>query len=125
MAITRIGKTKGPPSPNIHLGAACADMISVCLTAPDKSGDLAGQTRQILDIIERHLIDAGSARDRVLMVQVWLADISGFAEFRDAWNGWIDPDNVPALSVVEAQASRRDSLVEIRAYAAPAAPAAP
>ena len=121
MTVTRIGKTKGPPSPNIHLGAANADLISVCLTAPDKSGDLADQTRQILDIIERHLIDAGSARDRLLMVQVWLADISGFAEFRDAWNSWIDPANPPALSVVEAQASRRDSLVEIRAYAATAA----
>ena len=122
MTFTRIGKTKGPPSPNIHLGAASADMISVCLTAPDKSGGLAGQTRQILDIAERHLIDAGTSRARLLMVQVWLADISGFADFRAAWNGWIDPENVPALSVVEAQASRRDSLVEIRVYAAPAAP---
>ena len=64
MSITKIGKTKGPPSPNIHLGAACGEMISVCLTAPDKSGSLADQTRQILDIAERHLIDAGSARDR-------------------------------------------------------------
>ena len=87
MSVTRIGKTKGPPSPNIHLGASSADMISVCLTAPDKSGTLADQTRQILDIAERHLIAAGSSRDRLLMVQVWLADMSGFAEFRDAWNG--------------------------------------
>ena len=121
MTITRIGKTKGPPSPNIHLGAASVAMISVCLTAPDKAGGLADQTRQILDIAERHLIDAGSSRDRLLMVQVWLADMSGFADFRDAWNGWIDPDAIPALSVVKAQASRRDSLVEIRVYAAPAA----
>lgn len=121
MSVTRLGKTKGPPSPNIHLGAACADMISVCLTAPDKAGNLADQTRQILDIAEQHLIGAGSSRDRLLMVQVWLAEMSGFADFREAWNGWIDPENVPALSVVEAQASRRDSLVEIRVYAAPAA----
>ena len=119
MAITRIGKSAGPPSPNIHLGAACPEMISICLTAPDKSGDLAAQTQQILDIIERHLVAAGSSRQRVLMVQVWLADITGFPDFREAWNAWTDPDNVPALSVVEAQASRRDSLVEIRAYAAP------
>ena len=119
MTITKIGKTKGPPSPNIHLGAACPEMVSVCLTAPDKSGDLADQTRQVLDIIEGHLVAAGSSRQKVLMVQVWLLDIGGFAMFREAWNAWIDPDHAPALSVVEAPASRRDSLVEIRAYAAP------
>lgn len=120
MGITKIGKSSGPPGPNMHLGAACPEMISVCLTAPDKSGTLAEQTRQILDIIERHLLEVGSSRQGLLMVQVWLADITGFPEFRNVWNAWIDPDNVPALSVVEAQASRRDSLVEIRAYAAPA-----
>ena len=119
MAITKIGKTKGPPSPNIHLGAACPEMISVCLTAPDKAGDLADQTRQVLDIIDSHVAAAGSSKQKMLMVQVWLADIAGFAEFREAWNAWIDLDHVPALSVVEAPASRRDSLVEIRAYAAP------
>ena len=94
-------------------------MISVCLTAPDRSGDAEDQTRQVLDIIERHLGDAGSSRQRVLMVQVWLADMGDFTAFRAAWNAWIDPEQVPALSVVEARASRPDSLVEIRAYAAP------
>jgi enamine deaminase RidA (YjgF/YER057c/UK114 family) len=119
MAITKIQKTAGPPAPNIHLGASCPDMVSVCLTAPDRAGTLAEQTLQILDIIDGHLMDAGSSRQRLLMVQVWLADMAGFAEFRDVWNAWIDADNVPALSVVEAQAARRDSLIEIRAYAAP------
>jgi enamine deaminase RidA (YjgF/YER057c/UK114 family) len=120
MTVTKIGKSSGPPGPNMYLGAECPEMVSVCLTAPDKAGALADQTRQILDIIEGHLLKTGSSRSRLLMVQVWLADITGFPEFRDAWNAWIDPDNVPALSVVQAQASRRDSLVEIRAYAAPA-----
>ena len=103
----------------MYLGASCPEMVSLCLTAPDKSGTLAEQTRQILDIIEGHLFEVRSSRKKLLMAQVWLADISGFPEFRDIWNAWIDADNIPALSVVEAQASRRDSLVEIRAYAAP------
>ena len=119
MAVTRIAKVSNPGAPNIHLGAAGAGLVSVCLTAPDKSEDLAGQTRQVLDTISDLLEQANSSSRRILMVQVWLADIREFADFRDAWNNWIDPDNIPALSVVEAQASRRDSLVEIRAYAAP------
>ena len=119
MTITKIQKSAGPPAPNIHLGAACPELVSTCLTAPDKSGTIGEQTLQILDIIEGHLHQVGSSRREILMVQVWLADMADFAAFRDVWNGWIDPDNVPALSVVEAQAARRDSLIEIRAFAAP------
>ncbi|MDK3075837.1 Rid family hydrolase [Sedimentitalea sp. JM2-8] len=117
--ITKIGRVGGPRSPSIHLGAACPQMISSCLTAPDKSGDVAAQTLQILDVIDGHLSDQGSGREKLMMVQVWLADIREFAAFRRIWNDWILPDHPPALSVVEAAASRRDSLVEIRAYAAP------
>lgn len=119
MTITKIGKITNPPRPIMHLGSACAEMVSVCMTAPDRSGNLAGQTRQTLDIIEQYLVEVGSSRKKLLMVQVWLADITGFSDFREVWNSWIDPDDVPALSVVEAQAARRDALVEIRVYAAP------
>ena len=104
--------------PAIHLGAACAQLMSSCLTAPDRSGDAACQTRQILQVIDTHLAEHGSGRDRLLMVQVWLADMDDFAAFRGVWNGWVLPDHPPALSVVQAAASRRDTLVEIRAYAA-------
>lgn len=116
--ITRIGRISRPHAPRIHLGAASAKLISSCLTATDKSGDVGAQTTEILMTIDRHLTDHGSARAKVLMAQVWLADIRDLPGFRDAWNAWIDPDHVPALSVVQAAASRRDSLVEIRAYAA-------
>ena len=116
--ITRFGHISGRGSPTIHLGAACPQMISSCLTASDKSGGVAEQTQEILTVIDRHLRDHGSGRDRLMMVQVWLADIRDFHDFRRVWNDWINPDHPPALSVVQASASRRDSLVEIRAYAA-------
>ena len=117
--ITKIGRVSGPRSPSIHLGAACPQMISSCLTAPDKAGDIAEQTLDILNVIDGHLQAQGSGREKLMMVQVWLADIRDFPAFRQVWNDWILPDHPPALSVVQAAASRRDSLVEIRAYAAP------
>jgi enamine deaminase RidA (YjgF/YER057c/UK114 family) len=117
--ITKIGYVSGPRSPSIHLGAACPQMISTCLTAPNKAGDVREQTREILEIIDGHLRDQGSSREKVMMAQVWLADMGDFAGFRDAWNEWSLPEHPPALSVVTAAASRRDSLVEIRVYAAP------
>ncbi|MBY6059376.1 Rid family hydrolase [Leisingera daeponensis] len=116
--ISKIGKISGPGRPSIHLGAACPQMISTCLTASDKAGDAAEQTREILTTIDDHLTGQGSGREKLMMVQVWLADIRDFPAFRDVWNSWILPECPPALSVVEAAASRRDSLVEIRAYAA-------
>jgi enamine deaminase RidA (YjgF/YER057c/UK114 family) len=118
VSVTKFGRISGPPSPNIHLASAGASLVSVCSTAPDKSGTVADQTREILEIIDRYLSEAGSSREKLLMAQVWLAHIDEFPAFRDVWNEWIDGDHVPALSVVQAAASRRDSVVEIRAYAA-------
>ncbi|MFN3954478.1 MAG: Rid family hydrolase [Pararhodobacter sp.] len=117
--ISRFGRISGPRSPSIHLGASCAQMISSCLTASDSARDVAGQTQEILDTIDVHLRTQGSGREKLMMVQVWLADIRDFEAFREVWNGWILPDHPPALSVVQAAASTRDTLVEIRAYAAP------
>ena len=116
--MTRFGRISGPRSPSIHLGAVCGQMLSTCLTAPDTAGDVADQTCQILAVIDRHLAAHGSGRDKLMMVQVWLADIRDFPAFRAAWNGWVLPGHPPALSVVQAAAARRDVLVEIRAYAA-------
>ena len=117
--IRKLGKISGPKSPAIHLASGCAQIASSCMTANDKAGTLAEQTLEILDRIEAHLIELGSSREKLMMVQVWLADIRDFPAFREVWNAWIPQDHPPALSVVEAAASRRDSLVEIRAYAAP------
>ncbi len=117
--ITKIERISGPRSPSIHLGAACKQMISSCLTASDMAGDIAEQTLDVLNEIERHLMENSSGREKLMMVQVWLADIRDFPAFRSVWNDWTLPDHPPALSVVEAAASRRDALIEIRAYAAP------
>ncbi|WP_047148168.1 Rid family hydrolase [Aquamicrobium sp. LC103] len=119
MDIVKLGRVTRPGGPNIALGAATSELVSVCLTAPDKSGTLAEQTIGILDVIESHFKTVGSSRAKLLMVQVWLAEISQFAEFRDAWNTWIEGHEPPALSVVTGTTARRDCLVEIRAYAAP------
>ena len=117
--IRKLGKISGPKSPAIHLASGCASMVTSCMTANDKAGNLSEQTLEILGRIEAHLVELGSSRERLMMVQVWLADIGDFAEFCRVWNDWIPAEHPPALSVVEAAASRRDSLVEIRAYAAP------
>lgn len=117
MSVERAGLIDRPGGPRIHLASAAGALVSVCLTAPDRAQDVAGQTAQILAVIDRHLAELGARRDTVLMAQVWLADIRDHAAFNATWNGWIVPGAEPALSVVQAAASRRDTLVEIRVYA--------
>jgi enamine deaminase RidA (YjgF/YER057c/UK114 family) len=46
------------------------------ITADDKSADMAGQTRQVLKKIDRHLADAGTNKSRLLAATVYLAEIS-------------------------------------------------
>ena len=66
----------------------------------------------------------GSSHAEIVQVQVWLADMADWPEFVPLWNGWIDGDAPPGLSVVTMPASRRDALIEIRAWAMRPDPAA-
>ena len=104
--------------PKIFLGSAAGDIASVCLTAPDKSEGLEGQTRGILAVIDDLLGQMGSDRSQLLSAQAWLADMADWPAFVPLWNDWIGEAEAPGLSVVEMAASRRDSLLEIRVWAA-------
>lgn len=116
MKIVKAGRIDGR-GPKIYLGSAAGKLASVCLTAPDNSADFAGQANDILKVIDELLAEMGSGHQQIVQVQVWLADISDWLMFVPIWNAWVDPNSPPGLSVVEMAASRRDSLLEIRAWA--------
>ena len=50
------------------------------IVADDANVDVAGQTGQILDKIDRYLKEAGTDKTRILTATIWLADIKDFAE---------------------------------------------
>lgn len=114
MTLRKFGKLDDP---KIHLASATPQLVSVCLTPSDTAQDCAGQTLEVLDRIERFLHEAGTRKERVLMAQVWLADITDLDSFNRVWNSWTSADAAPALSIVQAAAYSRDTLVEIRVYA--------
>ena len=76
------------------------------------------QTREILVAIDRHLAMAGTSKSKLLSVSIWLADISTFAEMNEAWDAWVDPQNLPARATVEARLASPDYRVEIAGIAA-------
>jgi enamine deaminase RidA (YjgF/YER057c/UK114 family) len=88
------------------------------LTADDTKADVKGQTAQILAKIDGYLAQAGTNKSRILTAQIWLPDISTFAQMNAAWEAWIDPKAPPARATVESRLAGPQYTVEIMVTAA-------
>ena len=77
-----------------------------------------GQTRLILARIDQLLAEAGTSKDKLLSVSIWLASIETFAEMNSVWDAWIPADTTPARATVEARLALPEYRVEISAVAA-------
>lgn len=118
MKIERYDIIKGPGRPSICLGMARGDWFSTCCTANNFSLDIMGQTREIFDVFDRHMAEAGTKISKVLFVQFWLKNMSDYQAVNAVWADWIDPKNPPARSCVRADMAHPNSLIEIRMHAA-------
>lgn len=61
-------------------------------TAADSSLDLAGQTAQTLEALDRNLADAGTDKSRILTATVYVTDIERKDEMDAVWCDWIGPE---------------------------------
>ena len=64
-------------------------------TSDDAAAGVYEQTVDILAQIDAHLAAAGTDKSRLLSVNIWLPDISTFAEMNRAWDEWVDTKNPP------------------------------
>jgi enamine deaminase RidA (YjgF/YER057c/UK114 family) len=87
-------------------------------TADDVSADLKGQTKQILDKIDKTLKDAGSDKSKILSANIWLTDIRTWADMNTVWDALFVPGQTPARATVEAKLANPRALVEIMVQAA-------
>lgn len=76
------------------------------------------QTADILAQVDALLAEAGSSKERILSVTIYLADIATFAEMNAAWDAWVAPGNTPARATVEAKLAAPQFTVEIMVIAA-------
>lgn len=81
-------------------------------------GSVAQQTADCLAEVDRILAEAGTDKTRILSAQIWLADISTFAEMNGVWDKWVAPGNTPARATGEAKLATPDYLVEVIVTAA-------
>ena len=86
--------------------------------AADPTRDVPGQTREVLDAIDRLLAEAGTDKTRILSATIYLADIGTFAQMNSVWDTWVPQGHTPARATVEAKLAAPAYKVEIQVIAA-------
>ncbi len=69
---------------------------------PATSGaDIATQTREVLDSIDRQLTGLGSDRSRILMATIYLTDLADCAAMNAVWDTWVPRGSAPSRACVQ------------------------
>ncbi len=84
----------------------------------DATQDITGQTRQVLEAIDRLLAEAGTDKTRILRAQIFLANVADFPGMNAAWDAWVPAGHTPARATVEAKLAKPEWKVEIVVTAA-------
>lgn len=96
-----------------------AGVVYVCgQTAADRSAGIKGQTTEVLAKIDDRLARCGTDKSKLLMVTIYLADMTLKAEMNEVWKAWIGDLPRPARACVGAPLGTPDTLIEIVANAA-------
>jgi len=86
--------------------------------AEDLTQSITGQTREVLAHVDRLLAEAGSDKTRILMCQIFIADLKHFDGMNAVWNEWVAEGHAPPRATVEARLVRPEWLVEMVVTAA-------
>ncbi len=86
--------------------------------ADDATQDITGQTTQILTAIDKLLATAGTDKTRLLMVQIFVANMKEFDGMNKAWDAWVPAGHAPPRATIEARLASADYKVEIVVTAA-------
>src|SRR5258708_33836223 len=72
------------------------------IVAKDLGKDVKGQTKEILDDIDRLLGKCGSHKSKVLQAHLWVTDIPNLAPVNEDWATWHHAKHLPDRACVEA-----------------------
>ena len=86
--------------------------------ANDASADIQGQTAQVLAEVDALLARAGSDKSRILMTQIFLADLTDFAGMNLVWDAWVVPGQTPPRATVQAALAKPEWKIEVVVTAA-------
>lgn len=112
--ITRIGEEARLSGAVVHAG--CVYLAGQ--VANDATLDAESQTADVLRQIDALLAAAGTTKQHLLTMQIFLADMADFPAMNRAWDNWMDPAHKPARMTVEAKLANPAWRVEITGIAA-------
>ena len=106
--------------PRMSKAVVHGDTVYLAGQVADKAAgkSVAEQTADILGIIDGLLAEAGTDKSKLLMVNIWLSDISTFAEMNGVWDKWVVAGQTPGRATVEAKLAAPQFTVEIAVIAA-------
>ena len=83
-------------------------------------GSVSEQAKECLDNLEKTLLKYGSDKRHILSATVYLADMSGFADFNSVWDTWFEEGTQPVRTCVGAPLAGPQYALEITLIAAKA-----
>jgi enamine deaminase RidA (YjgF/YER057c/UK114 family) len=109
-----------------HVGARMSgtaifnDVVYLAGQVPSASlgGPAAEQTREVLQLIDQLLADAGSSKRSILSCQVFLRHVEDFAAMNEIWDDWVVPGSTPPRATLQAALMRPGVDVEMVVTAA-------
>jgi enamine deaminase RidA (YjgF/YER057c/UK114 family) len=115
MALKRINPGKRMSEAVIHNGMA---YLAGFVAEAAKGQSVREQTADILAQIDATLKKAGTNKTNIVKANIWLTDISTFADMNEAWDAWVTPGATPARATVESKLAAPGYDVEIMVEAA-------
>jgi enamine deaminase RidA (YjgF/YER057c/UK114 family) len=107
------------PSPRYSECAIHAGTVYLAgQVANNTANDIEGQTKEVLGMIDQLLAEAGSSKDHLLMVQIFLTSMDDFAGMNTVWDAWVAKGNAPPRATVQASLANPDWRIEIVVTAA-------
>jgi 2-iminobutanoate/2-iminopropanoate deaminase len=112
-------KAIGPYSQAIKVGNLLftSGQLPIDPATGEVSGDIAAQTRQVLENLKAIIEAAGGTLEDVIKATVFLTDLTGFAAMNEVYAKYFSA-NPPARSTVEVSGLAKQALIEIEIVAA-------
>ena len=115
MTLKRIEPGKRMSSAVIH-----GNKVYLAGFTPDKAlgKSVAEQTHDVLTQIDATLKQAGTDKTKVIKANIWLTDITTFAEMNSVWDAWVVAGSAPPRATVQAALAHPAYLIEVVVTAA-------
>lgn len=109
MQLTRINA-----GPRMSEAVIAGDIVFLAGQVPDDlTADITVQTQQVLAKVDALLARMGGTKADIASVQIWLADMTDFADMNAVWDNWLDRDHPPARATGSVHLARKGMRVEM------------